>query len=371
MEPLKKLLSNSLKIGLSVGIIGWLIYDARRDPEMANFELPTELGAWGLLLLAFVAMLLGVTITIVRWYILVRALELPFSLKDAFRLGYLCYLLNFVSLGSVGGDLFKAVFIAREQPGRRPEAVATVVIDRVIGLYGLFILASISILATGLLSVPVAETRYISRLTLASTVVGFAAIAMLIIPGFTTGALSEFLSNLPKVGPTVGKLILAVRMYRRKMGVLFLTIGMSVCVHGLAAIGIYCIAQGLFQAAPSLGTHLVVVPLSMLSGVLPLPFMGLGAFEAALVFLFDNVAASVVLTKSQCLLVAFGYRVVTILIAIVGAGIYISSRHEVDQLMQSASDEGAESIVDVLDAPSAAPDASAEVSKATPASSSR
>ena len=66
-------------------------------------------------------------------------MALPFRIRDAFRLSFLSYLLNFVSVGSVGGDLFKAFFIAREQPGRRTEAVATVVVDRIVGLYGLLL----------------------------------------------------------------------------------------------------------------------------------------------------------------------------------------------------------------------------------------
>ena len=64
-------------------------------------------------------------------------LHLPFRLRDAFRLGFLAFLLNFVSVGAVGGDLFKAFFIARDQPGRRTEAVATVVVDRLVGFYAL------------------------------------------------------------------------------------------------------------------------------------------------------------------------------------------------------------------------------------------
>ncbi len=65
-------------------------------------------------------MFCAVSLTFVRWYLLVRALGLHFRLLDAFRLGFLGYLFNFVSVGSVGGDLFKAIFIAREQPGAVP-----------------------------------------------------------------------------------------------------------------------------------------------------------------------------------------------------------------------------------------------------------
>ena len=50
----------------------------------------------------------------------------------------------------MGGDLFKAIFIAREQPGRRTEAVATVLVDRVIGMYALVLLTSAVICLGGI-----------------------------------------------------------------------------------------------------------------------------------------------------------------------------------------------------------------------------
>ena len=58
-------------------------------------------------------------------------------------------LLNFVSLGAVGGDLFKAILAARKCHARRAEAVATVIIDRLIGLYIIFVMATVAMLATG------------------------------------------------------------------------------------------------------------------------------------------------------------------------------------------------------------------------------
>ena len=59
--------------------------------------------------------------------------------------------MNFVAPGSIGGDLFKAIFLAHGQPGRRTEAVATVIADRLLGVTTILVIASIGILATGLL----------------------------------------------------------------------------------------------------------------------------------------------------------------------------------------------------------------------------
>ncbi len=65
---------------------------------------------------------------------------------EAFRLGSICFLLSFVSAGSVGGDLFKAVFLARRRPGKRVEAVASVLVDRGVGLYGLLLVVAAALL---------------------------------------------------------------------------------------------------------------------------------------------------------------------------------------------------------------------------------
>src|SRR5262249_36368153 len=97
----------------------------------------------GYFVLAAVIYSASVLVTFGRWYVLVRAQDLPFTLPDALRLGLIGFFLsNFLPAGSVGGDIIKAAFLAREQ-SRRTVAVATVLIDRAIGLWGLFWLVAI------------------------------------------------------------------------------------------------------------------------------------------------------------------------------------------------------------------------------------
>jgi uncharacterized membrane protein YbhN (UPF0104 family) len=105
----------ALKIAASVGILTFLLLGPGTREAFA--ALGEQSKHWGLLAASAGCCLAMVVGTIVRWHLLVRALGLPFRLRDAFRLGFLSYALNFVSLGNVGGDLFKAIFIAREQPG--------------------------------------------------------------------------------------------------------------------------------------------------------------------------------------------------------------------------------------------------------------
>jgi hypothetical protein len=300
---LKKVLVNLLKYGCSAAIIAYLVWDARTNDSFG--DLWSQPKRWDILAAAWMFCMASVVVTIVRWYYLVRALDLPFSMKDAFRLGFLGYLLNFVSLGSVGGDLFKAVFIAKEHHRNRAQAVATVVIDRIIGLFALFIVATVAILVTNMMSSPVREVQVICRATLIGMGVGTICVILLLTPGFSQGRFSELLGRTPRVGPTIAKLLLAVRMYRRRLPVLVFTTVMSVGVHLLAAVGIYLVGRGLGGQVPSLGDHFVIVPMGMLVGGL---------------------------------VVAFGYRIITVTIAIVGVFYYLSSRREVAEVLHESEE---------------------------------
>jgi hypothetical protein len=325
---LKKLVSNLAKVAVSVGIIAYLITGARNDPNFEKLDFSDPSFNWWLIAGAAVCWMTSLALGIVRWYLLVRAVGLPFRMQDAFRLGLLGYILNFVSLGNVGGDVFKAVFLAREQPNRRAEAVASIVVDRILGLYSLFIVATVCVLATGMLGSDVAEVRAISRWTLMLTMLAGISVVMVMVPGFTTGALSEFLRNLPRVGPVIGKLISAVRVYRKQAGVIAVSVLLSVGVHSLSTVTIFLVANGMLGSVPSLDAHFIIVPLSMLAGALPLPMMGLGAFEATLSFLYAHVPITMALTAGQSLLVALGYRLITIFAAIVAAVAFLAFRRE-------------------------------------------
>jgi uncharacterized protein (TIRG00374 family) len=332
---LKRLL-NYLKVAFSVAILAYLYFQARENLEKLTPDLHGQSVSWGLLLLSASVCLAMVMLTFVRWYLLVRAIELPFRLRDAFRLGFLGYMFNFVSLGSVGGDLFRAIFIAREQPGRRAEAVATVVIDRIIGLYALFIVASIAVMATGLLHHPHEAVRILCRLTLLGTAISTVGGFLVLTPGFTNGWLSRWLGELPRVGRVMRRLLDAVRMYREKRWVLIVTGLMSLAVHALSSVGIYLSAIALPGTAPDLTSHFLIVPLAMLAAAVPISVSGLGVFEGVLDVLYVQLAGDAAVAVGTGFIVGLAYRVMTIGVAIIGFGYYLANRAIVRQVMKQA-----------------------------------
>src|SRR5579875_2911237 len=183
--------------------------------HVINSTEPTHVGYF---LLAFAVALPSILLTFVRWYILVRAVDLPFRFFDAFRLGFIGLFFNNFMPGSVGGDVIKAAVLAREQD-RRTVAVATVLMDRAIALWALIwfvALLGAGFWMSGLLIGRGAEPcRKI--VTIAWTIVGVSVlvwIALGLLPDWRAQRFAGRLEHLPKVGAAVAELWRAIWMYR-------------------------------------------------------------------------------------------------------------------------------------------------------------
>ena len=334
---MKKFLIILLKIGIPVAILAYLFWRAANDDAYGALKTQyEEFGFnWGLLAAAWLCCAAAVLTTLVRWYYLVRALEIPFSLRGALRIGMMGYLLNLAPMGIVGGDLLKAIMLARRQTERRAQAFATVAADRAIGLYMLFVVASAAILLTGFVNHDIARIRFICWGTLGLTVIATVGIVALFTPGATGGKVSRYLGSMRHVGPSLQHLVEAMRMYRQKVHVLAFAAVMSVGVHSLFTAGIYLITLGLYGSVEgfSLDLQFIVAPLSASTGVIPLV---MGPFEVVLTFLYEQVFA---MNKGEGLVVALAYRLITVLIAAVGVCYYLAARREVAQVMQEAQQE--------------------------------
>jgi len=239
---------------------------------------------YGSLALAFLFFGLAVPITFVRWWVLVRAQDLPFTLGNAFRLGALGFFFSTFLPGSVGGDLVKAACIAGEQK-RRTVAVATVVMDRLIGLWGLFWLVALiggAFWAAGGLEGGASQL-----------IVGVAlgVVGLTLAVWFPLGLLSETaavrfadrLGRLPKVGASVAELWRAVWMYRQRQASVFIALFLSI-IGFLGFVpsfyfAAHTLGDGAPHAAPTLLQHFLLVPIGLVvQAAVPLPG-GIGAGE--------------------------------------------------------------------------------------------
>lgn len=320
------------KLLLAFGILAYLCY--RLSGEGVFQRLIEQPKNWDRLALAQCLAVAGISLNYVRWYLLVRALDLNFSLRDAFRLGTMGMLLNQVSPGSVGGDLFKAVFIAREQPDKRTEAVASVLIDRVVGLYAMLLVASAGYLWGGAGAEFSPVVQGLARTIMALALAGTAGIGLLMTSAFTGPVVRGYAARTPKVGGTIERLIEAAAAYRSRRKYLFAGILIACVTHTLLVTSIWLIGKGLPVEAPSLAATFVVGPISLAAGAIPLTPSGLGTFEATMEALYQAIGAP----EGDGALVAITYRVMTYVMAAIGAVYYVNARRTVAQVMHEAED---------------------------------
>ena len=136
----KQLLKVFLKLGVAALLIAWVIGgDARSMLESVRRMDPV----W--VVLCFCAQFLQVTLTGVRWKFLI-AKELNVSWYEAMRLAFIGLFANiFIPAGAVGGDVLKAAVLASKvEKGRRIEATVSILVDRIVGIGGLFLLVLFS-----------------------------------------------------------------------------------------------------------------------------------------------------------------------------------------------------------------------------------
>jgi glycosyltransferase 2 family protein len=316
---LKRVLVNALKVGLPAALFVYLLWRVPASDYQEFFSQPKR---WNFLFAAQAIALLASVVTFLRWQQLVRAFAIPFTAREALRLGFVGYLLNFVSFGSVGGDLFKAIIVAKHKPGARPEAVASVLLDRAIGLLGLILLTVIS-----LSLLPAAELTPVMRgIRDTATLLAGGSITALLVAIYSGNWFERILDWMrmwPLVGSPLTRMAHAVRLLRGQPATLLALIVVSVLVHLLLSLTVYLVSCGLYAEQPTLLEHMFVVPPGLAAGALPLAPGGIGTQEFVLEELFKQLPQRP--ENFSGILVATVYRLITLAIAGVGVIYYWAS----------------------------------------------
>jgi uncharacterized membrane protein YbhN (UPF0104 family) len=138
------------------------------------------------------------------------------------------------------------------------------------------------------------------------------------------------LTELRFVGGLFAKVFSVLLSYRRRPGSLVAAVFLSVMINALFAAAIYGVAAGISDAHPTMAQHFVIAPIAMLANAVPLPG-GLGGMEAALDFLYLGFSGADIPTEHG-FVVALGFRLILLLVAVIGVFVYVSHRKEIKSL---------------------------------------
>jgi uncharacterized membrane protein YbhN (UPF0104 family) len=278
---------------------------------------------FGLLAVAFAIYLAALLITFARWYCLVRALDLPFRLRDAVRLGFIGNVFNLVIPGAVGGDLVKAAFLIREQ-ARKTQAVASMVIDRLLGLLGLFVLGAVSGAVAWRAAGP--DIRMLIQLVWAAVAAGLLGLLVIFTPPLYR-PLEQLAAGRGRIDLVLAELVTMAAIYRRKLGIVVAMLLVAVAGHALYVLSFYTVSRAIFPVGlPSLADHYVIVPLVLFTTAVPLPFGALGLTEQVSGQLFHLV------NHPGGAVAMMGYRILMYAGGLVSALVYLANARRVREL---------------------------------------
>ncbi|QDV36869.1 lysylphosphatidylglycerol synthase transmembrane domain-containing protein [Tautonia plasticadhaerens] len=317
----RNLLIHVILSAVALGLLGLAIY-SNRDQIARVMERPIDTRAFVLAFLVYMAALL---LTFLRWFALVRALGLPFRVVDAVRLGFIGNVFNLVIPGAVGGDVIKGAFLCREQ-AKKTQAVASMIIDRLLGLIGLFLLAGLAGLWAW--SGSSEDVRLLIGLAWAASVAGPVGLAVLFSPTLYRPLL-DLVAGKGKLGAVASELVTAAGVYRSRLPIVAGALGSAMVSHALFVLAFYLVDLALFRPdLPGIVSHYVVVPLSLFSTSVPLPFGALGLSEQVSDFLFAQVG------HPGGAVAMMGYRVLMYAGGLLSVVVYLANLRQVRSLRE-------------------------------------
>ena len=86
-------------------------------------------------------------IATIRWQWLLRVQGIDLAWPRVFALVFIGVFFNFCIPGGTGGDVVKIFYLLKETPGKRAQALLSVLVDRIIGVISLAVLAGVFVFA--------------------------------------------------------------------------------------------------------------------------------------------------------------------------------------------------------------------------------
>lgn len=284
MKKLPPTARTGLRLLFAACLIGWLVKQA----HVGNIVNALAQG-WahrGWLTMGALLAWAGLCVGAVRWHLILRKQKTQIGLFASIRLFFIGQFFNAFMPGGCGGDLARAVLVAREAHTHRAEAATSVFIDRFFGLVitVLFCVVMIALRARWFLAHR--ETHVAGILML-----GFMACAILGLAALLTGLRSRFFQGLRerlqrrRLGLLLDKALEAIRLFHRDGPLMSRTALLSLVNLALLTYSGACLGASLELPVNSMD-YFTLLPILTILTAIPLTPGALGQREGLFVVLF-------------------------------------------------------------------------------------
>jgi uncharacterized protein (TIRG00374 family) len=296
-----------LKFAVALGLI-WLLF----QKDLLDWTVLRQLTDPSVLAIGL--SLVGVSLAMQswRWLLLLKARGLPVTQLESWRLYLIGIFFNYALPGSIGGDVVRAYYIAQDHRERRMEAVLTVVIDRLLGLYAMMVIGAVAVLWNW---ERINDNAQLASLGFATLGV-FAFMTVFWAASFSNRVkrwlkIEEVLAKLPK-GEKLVRAYQSAQAYRGHKSALIGALVLSVAAQFLTIAFMVLVGHTIGEGDVSLATYLFAVPLGSIIASIPIAPAGLGVGQVAFLVLFQmysgraSLLGQTAVTAFQLALFAWG-----------------------------------------------------------------
>ncbi len=279
------------KFAFSFGILWYMVQKGKLDLSVVQ----RGFAHGGFMLISAGLVFIALCLALLRWKLLLEGQGLKLTISQLVRYGMIGAFFNTTMPGAVSGDLIKAWYVIAERKGQRKTPVLTsILLDRVIGVFGLIIVSASPILLYGstVWAIPELRKVVLPVLGLFLGVLIFFAYIMLSM----WGPLASLRKRMePLRHYRAGNVFLqgydAWVSYRDCPGILVFSLLISIVNYLCMVTVIILSAHAIGETSLAPLHYFLLVPIGLLTTAIPIAPAGLGVGHAAFDWLFSLVGS--------------------------------------------------------------------------------
>lgn len=307
-------LVNGLKLAGLLVFFAWMVSSGKLNLH----QVLGGLSQWPAMLAMLLFLYIQACTTAWRWNLLLRAQEIQLPYQQAFGLTMIGLLFNVAIPGAIGGDLVKGYYITRVTEGRKSSAATTILMDRSVGILGLFLLAVLMVAANFRELAQSTAASRLGVLVIAGLIIGAGALCTAVLAG-------QRLSQLNGLPGVVRKVFRSLSEYHKKAWVIPIAIAVSILSNLLPCMAYYVALRSVRGTeGVSAAYFFLLVPLGFVAMAVPISPAGIGVGQAAFFALFRIVSASQATAAADAFTV---YQFGVILVSLSGFYWYVSYKN--------------------------------------------
>jgi len=262
----------------------------------------------------FAISILLILVSVLKWRSFLERLGISASVSRLFRLYLLGYFVNLLMPSSLGGDLVRSVYVGKNVDKVR--AVSATLLERYTGFLAMVVMASFAIWWAPQI------TPAMRWATFALIIIAVVSIVLLL--SGKLEVLSRFLRIPERIHAKIVRLQDGMSWGLKDRDLLVRTGVLSILFHLLTVVNTAVVGYAVGWESIPWGDLLVVVPLILLVGAIPISPQGLGIQEGAFLFFLHSVGA----TSEQAVAVALTLRAKSYVLAAIGGFVWLGLRRE-------------------------------------------